>query len=223
MNTKDFNASQFGDNLLGGLAILFTVPFSWLLRPWYAKWGASPEERVRPLPGDEIVSRPVLETTKAITIQAPPESVWPWIVQMGHGRAGLYSYEGLENLARCGMKNGDRIVPEWQDLKVGDHIPYGPEGYPNPEVLQIDPCRSLIIGGVLTPDDPESTVTTLLMALEPRGRDASRLILRERLSYKPSFANILIWRVLTEPISFWMGRKMLMGIRQHAEAYYSEQ
>lgn len=223
MVKRRFNSNQFADNLLGGLAIFFTVLFSWLLRPWYSRWGSTQQERQMPLPGDEIVKKPVLVTDKAISIQAPPETVWPWLVQMGYGRGALYSYEGLENLAGCGMKNADRIVPEWQDLKPGDHIPYGPKGYPSPEVLAVDSCRSLVVGGVLTPEDPESTVSSQVFYLQPQGAAATRLLLRDRLSYKPVFSNILIWRIMTEPIAFWMGRKMLLGIRDRAEALHTGQ
>jgi hypothetical protein len=79
------------------------------LRPWHIRWGATDDELARPLPGDEIVPRPRKWSTRAITIDAPAEVVWPWLVQIGQGRGGLYSYDWLENLAGCDIHSADRV------------------------------------------------------------------------------------------------------------------
>ena len=89
------------------------------VRPWHVRWGATDEEVNERLPGDELVRHPNVEATHAVTIKAPAEEVWPWLVQIGQDKGGFYSYSWLENLAGCRLRNADRIVPEFQRLKVG--------------------------------------------------------------------------------------------------------
>jgi hypothetical protein len=83
-------------------------------------WGATADEATRPLPGDELLQEPDIVATRAISIAAPPSAIWPWLVQMGPGRAGAYTYDWIENLFGLNMHSADRIVPEWQRLEVGD-------------------------------------------------------------------------------------------------------
>lgn len=118
MAEKGTNLNDFVEGIEGAFLIAFALltPF---LRRWRCRWGATDEEVKRTLPGDELVPAPEWQWTHAITINAPPEQVWPWIVQMGQGRGGFYSYEALEDLVGCKIHNASRIVPEWQDLKVG--------------------------------------------------------------------------------------------------------
>jgi hypothetical protein len=164
------------------------------------------------LPGDERVPSPNLESTRAITIQAPVAEVWPWLVQMGQGRGGLYSYERLENLVGCGMHNADRIIPEHQHLEVGDKVRLSQDdGTPYFVVQAIEPGRAVILGG----DDPP---TTWGFILEPIGAFATRLIIRFRQQYEPTFGNVIGWRVFTDPITFVMERKMLQGIKVRVES-----
>lgn len=90
-------------------------------RRWQQRWGATRDEVARPMPGDGLVPRPLFNATRAVTIDAPPELVWPWIAQMGgYTRAGWYSLDRLDN---GGRRSADRIVPELQDLAVGDVMP----------------------------------------------------------------------------------------------------
>ena len=197
---------------LGAVAIATTVLASPLLRPWYSKWGATESEVEKRLPGDEQVPHPNLENTRAITIQAPMSAVWPWLVQMGQGRGGLYSYELLENLVGCGMHNADRIIPEQQQLQVGDKVRLSQDdGTPYFIVTAIEAGRSIILGG----DDPP---TTWGFILDPIDEDSTRLIIRFRQKYEPTTGNVLSWRVFTDPINFVMERKMLQGIKARAEA-----
>ena len=101
--------------LLRPLAILGALlPWAYALvvRPWHIRWGATEERIAKPLPGDELVPNPAIESTRAITVNAPVEEVWPWLAQIGQDRGGFYSYEWLENLAGCRMRNADRIHPE---------------------------------------------------------------------------------------------------------------
>lgn len=154
----------------------------------------------------------MLVSTRAITIQAPADAIWPWLVQMGQGRGGLYSYERLENLAGCDMHNADRIIPEHQHLEVGDKVRIVPEGR-NPYfvVSAIEPGRAIILGG----DDPP---TTWAFILEPIDDKTTRLLIRWRQDYEPTPGNVIGWRVFTDPITFVMERKMLQGIKARVEA-----
>ena len=107
------------EDLLGAVQVGSTLILSPVLRPWYNRWGATEADVARSLPGDELVPAPMLGYTRAITIQAPVEQVWPWLAQMGQGRGGLYSYDRLENLAGCKIHSVDHILPELQN----PHLP----------------------------------------------------------------------------------------------------
>ena len=98
-------------------------------RRWHRTWGADDREAHEPLPGDELVPEAELQTTRAITIAASPAEVWPWLVQMGQGRGGLYTYEWIENALGAQIHNLDRIDPALQALRVGDRIRLTPEVY----------------------------------------------------------------------------------------------
>ena len=196
---------------LGALAIMANIVVSSLSRPWYSKWGATESEVESSWFGDEQVPEPNLENTRAITIQAPAEAVWPWLVQMGQGRGGLYSYVRLENMAGCEMENAGRINPEHQDLEVGDQVRLAPEGRgPAFVVRAIEPGRAIILGG----DEPP---TSWGFILEPIDEYSTRLITRYRQKYERTFGNTLMWRVITDPIHFVMERKMLQGIKRRVE------
>ena len=108
-------------------------------RRWWLQWGIEPDERIKALPGDEVVADPVASETRGITIEASPEHVWPWLVQMGFGRAGWYSYDRLDQRG----KSADGIVDEWQAIKVGDIVPTHPGG--GFEVVAVEPGRSLVL------------------------------------------------------------------------------
>lgn len=203
---------------LGALSIAGTIVASPLIRPWYRKWGASAEEVTMALPGDQLVPDPRLESTRAVTIQASAAQVWPWLVQMGQGRGGLYSYERLENLVGCDMHNADAIMPDFQELNVGDQIRLGPEGYPAFEVAAIVPGIALILRGDTPNPTGEPTTWIWTFFLNPIDAHSTRLILRSRLGYEPTLGNKISWRVFTDPIAFNMEREMLTGIKRRAEA-----
>lgn len=211
-------SSRYNPSLLeegvGALTMGANLLFSPLTRAWYAAWGATAAETERSLPGDELVPNPRLTTTRAITIHAPADRVWPWLVQLGQGRGGLYSFQRLENLARCDIENLDEIRPELQDLEAGDKVRLGPEGYPYYVVRDIRPGRTLVLG---TEPDDTGTLGAWVFHLEPAGETRTRLIVRSRLAYEPTWANRLIWRAVTDPIFFVMERRMLIGIRDRAE------
>jgi hypothetical protein len=183
------------------------------LRPWHIRWGATEAEIDRLLPGDEIVPLPRKWSTRAISIEAPAEAVWPWIVQIGQGRGGLYSYDWLENLAGCNIHSADRIIPELQHLRAGDTVRLGPEGYPAYPVAAVESGRALVLGG----DDAQLGSHSWVFFLEPIDERTTRLIVRSRDSYPPTLGSFVIWRVITEPLHFVMERKMLLGIKRRAE------
>jgi len=214
---------------VGGAFLILSALLTPFLRHWRCRWGATDEEVQRTLPGDDLVPNPKWRWTHAITIGAPPERVWPWIVQMGQGRGGFYSYEALEDLVGCRIHNADRIVPEWQDLKVGDAVKLHPR-VPGLPVAILDPDRSLVLNGRmdmrtgkgfdLSAAYPERYMNMVWMwYLEPSGPEATRLLSRFGTDYNPIFANRLFYGMLfVEPIGFTMSRKMLLGIKRRAEA-----
>jgi hypothetical protein len=107
------------------IAAAVAVTYVKIWRPWELTWGATPDEVSRPLPGDDLVRRPTFSATRAISIDAPPEEIWPWLVQVGSKRAGWYSYDLLDNLGRSSAR---RIIPELQHLAPGDIVPMSPDG-----------------------------------------------------------------------------------------------
>jgi len=197
--------------IIPALIVLFVIVYILVLLPWHTHWGASAEEAAMPLPGDEMIVHPKMQSTRAITIQAPPEKVWAWVVQIGQGRGGMYSYQWLENLAGCDIHNVYEIRPELQTLQAGDKIRFGaPDGYPVLPVVTVDKPHVLILGGA-----PEGSWAIYLEAID--GGTATRLISRQRNDYEPGIGNFIIWRVMTEPISFIMEQKMLREFKDLAE------
>lgn len=189
-------------------AIASTVIAAYLrfFRPWQLSWGATADEVGRTLPGDEVVSDPTFDATRAITIAATPEQIWPWLLQVGVKRAGWYSYDLLDNLGR---RSSREIIPELQHVAVGDVVPLSPDGLQGMHVLALDLPRSMMWGTL--PD------TTWLWFLEPRADGTTRLITRIRSHYRwlsPSIA----FSLLVEFADVWMIRKMLLNLRGHAEA-----
>jgi len=198
------------------IVIVLLIVYPLAIRPWQAQWGATSREIRTMLPGDELVPRPDFMSTRAITIFANPEEVWPWLVQMGQGRGGLYSYESLENLFGCDIHNADAILPEYQQLETGDTIRLGPEGYPYFLVYQILPNEAL----VLTTDAIAASNGyrgCWIFALYPVENNITRLLIRSRSEYKFTIPNFFMWRGVVEPAQFIMERGMLKGIKQRVE------
>ncbi len=210
MTNSKYNPTLVEEGL-GAAAIALTVLASPLLRPWYSRWGATKSEINNSLPGDEFIPEPNMVNTRAITIAAPAKAVWPWLVQMGQGRGGLYSYERLENLVGCDMHNAERILPEYQELMVGDmvRLSKGDEG-PHFVVTAVYPNRAIILGG----DNPP---TSWAFILEPLDENRTRLLIRYREDFEPTLGNIIMWRGFVDPIHFVMERKMLQGIKLRVE------
>jgi hypothetical protein len=135
---------------VAGIGVSYAA-LSLVARRWHRTWGATAEEIARTLPGDELISTSDFQTTRAIDVNADRGAVWPWLVQMGQGRGGLYTYEWVENLLGAKIHNLDYIDPELQHLAVGDHIRLTPDVYlgriPGQfyRVVEIHPKRALVM------------------------------------------------------------------------------
>lgn len=229
MSNKRFQI--LGEGILGASFGAFLILLSPLLRAWYCAWGSTPGEVERIYPGDEFVPHPKSELTCAITINAPPSAIFPWFVQLGCGRGGWYAYDLLDN---GGMASADRILPEYQTLKVGDMVsavPNGTFGFP---VARIEPDRVLSLAGTLDtrtgkPADPNDSKLEAYFSgdqtyfIDPLDTAHSRLIFRMRTDWNGSLLNNLIYRAILEPVSFVMARKMLLNIKLRAESLASAQ
>jgi hypothetical protein len=192
---------------LGAVTIGIGAVVHALLREPMLGWGATRAEMTNPMPGDDLVPRAELVVTRAITIAAPPEAVWPWLAQVGIGRAGGYTYDWLERLAGLDVTSADRIIEELQDLDVGDVIPLDNDGT-GLRVMLIDPAH------VLATRNDEGT-WSWTWTLEPL-LDQTRLVSRTRMAFT-SLANRVGTQVLMLPASLVMERKMLLGLRERTE------
>lgn len=204
------------EDLGAALAMAGFLATSPVTRTWYRRWGAGDAEVQAHLPGDEIVPQPKMEVTRAITVQAPVEKVWAWLVQIGQERAGLYSYERLENLARCQIKNGDQIVPEWQNLQPGDNIRLGPVGYPLFRVVALEKEKYLVMQACDPVNEQPGPASWMFMTSRLKN-GGTRLITRSRNGAEWTFANRLMWSGVVDPLHFVMERRMLIGIKRRAE------
>jgi hypothetical protein len=172
-------------------------------------WGARDGEVSAKLPGDELLPDASLVSTRAITIDAPPDAIWPWLVQMGSGRAGAYTYDWIENLFGLNMHSADEILPRFQDIKVGDELPMGPDG-PAMRVEVLEPEQTLAVRLA------DGNWVWIFALLPEDG--ATRLISRNRIDTArlPALTRAL-YPLFMEPGSLVMERKMLRGIKARAE------
>ncbi len=173
----------------------------------YAGWGrramrdlgATPEERVMPLPGDELVPGPAMQNTRAVTVDAPPPEVWPWLAQIGQDRGGFYSLTWAENLAGCRMRNADRVHPGWGHRAVG-------------ETVLLHPARGLEVGRF---DPPEVLALrgwgAFVLRPAPGGR--TRLLARSRVPRGPGVVPYVLLIEIPHAVMEWA---MLRGIRRRA-------
>lgn len=113
---------------VGALALVMAA-YVFVARPWAMNRGSTAAERARAMPGDELDPNPTFLANRAITIDATPEQIWPWLIQIGYTRAGFYGYDMLENVGSPrGIRSATTILPEFQNFKVGDPIPISPAG-----------------------------------------------------------------------------------------------
>jgi hypothetical protein len=188
-----------------------------IVRPWYLRWGATDEEVARAMPLDERVPSPRLASTMAITIDAPPERIWPWLAQMGEGeRAGYYSFEPVERALGLEVANSWRILPEHQRLAVGEAI----DRAGTMTVLAVEPNRHLVLG----PPTTDPVAATWAFALYPLNAGRTRLVTRARGAWSWTAmlrdTPVYTWPfyLLLEPGAFVMEWRMLRGIKARAES-----
>jgi len=193
-----------------------------LLRSRYKNWGTTRDERHAHLTGDDLVDDPADQVTRAVTIAASAAEVWRWLVQIGKGRGGMYSYDWLENAIGLDIHSSDEIRDEWQHLVPGDRIVLVPAGWPGMKagyslpVAQVE-CGRAIVLRQAPPEHPWNAVWSF--AISPQGPDRCRLISRSRTKRIAGVLGTLQW-VATEmmdPITMVMTRKMLLGIKERAE------
>ncbi len=193
-----------------------------LVRAWYLRWGATDDEVLRHMPLDGHVPRPRLDSTMAITIDAPPERIWPWLAQMGDApRAGYYSYAWIERLLGMDIENSQRILPQYQHLRVGDAI----DRAGTMTVLAVEPSRHLVLG---PPESVDTVAASWAFALYPVDAHRTRLVTRVHGAW--SYLRMLrdtpptAWPfyLLIEPGAFLMEWKMLREIKARAEQYQGE-
>jgi hypothetical protein len=193
------------------LTLVLAVLAAWasrvVLRDRVLTWGATPAEATAALPGDELLEDAAMVSTRAVTIDAPAAAVWPWLVQMGVGRGGAYTYDWIERGLGLDMRSADRVIPELQDVHVGDVLPMAP-GSPGLRVEIADPCHAF----ALRSEDGRWVWSFVLD--ESDGR--TRLISRNRAP-SPTGPGAWIGMLIMEPGSLVMERKMLLGIKRRAE------
>jgi len=189
------------------LALLYWFP----LRRWMGRWGTTPSDLTRAMAGDGLIGDPTFAYTMAATVNARPEHIWPWLVQMGYQRGGLYSYDWLGRLfGFLDRPSATRILPEFQQLAVGDTIPLPRgQGYP---VAAIEPGRSL----VLDVRDMWGFDWVWQFGLYPVDEEQTRLVSRSQVRPQSAWAWLFSVLVL-EPAAFLMTQRMLLGLKQRAE------
>ena len=183
---------------LGVLAAVYLAK----VRPWYRRWGATDDEVQRQMPGDDLIEA-AGGATRAISINANPNEVWPWLVQLGYGKAGWYSYDWIDNDFK---RSADRILPEHQSLEAGDTILMAPAM--GLKVKSVDPTRSIV-------STLEDGSTSWCLAVYCDG-EGSRLVSRWR-AREATFPASLLSALLIEPGTFVMEQKMLRTIRKRVE------
>jgi len=192
-----------------GAPLLAAAAWAYLLvlRRWHLRWGATDEELERPMPADELVPHPHLNTTRAVTIQAPPEAVWPWLVQMGYQRGGWYSYDWLDNFR---VPSARRVIPALQNLKVGDQLAPVPGGF---TVSALEPPRSMVL---VSRNDKGRITVSWSFLLEPLSGGRSRFIERIRGVYDFNLMGLLMY-LAVEPADFVMMRKQMLNLKRRVE------
>jgi hypothetical protein len=225
--------------LMASAGVASAVAWKKIVEPWWSTWGVDPVVAERPLPGDDLVGPAARRDTRVIEVAAPPSAVWPWLLQMGYGRGGWYSYDAVDMRGA----SADRIVPEWQSLSVGDVVPTHPGG--GFEVKQLDPDRSLVLyfdgtlvrqqaeatreaavpanlrasGAFLGAAQPADFAVSWAFVLEPTSNGHTLLI--ERLQLEPRGDATPLTQLVGPFLGFGvflMVRRQLLGLRDRAEA-----
>jgi hypothetical protein len=207
---------------VGGVAVMLAAFLSPLLRRPRLHWGVDEATANRSYPGDDLVSEPRWGWTHGVEIAAPAAKVWPWIAQIGVDRGGFYSYQWLENIIGCNVRNAETIHPEWQ-AQVGQPLTLHPNpNAPRLEIVAVEPERYLLAqgrvdAGARAAGKPWADVTWLFF-VEPLDRGRCRLISRYRVACSEELRTRLAFGpTLIEPVGFAMDRRMLLGVKERAE------
>jgi hypothetical protein len=191
-------------------ALLYWFP----MRRWMSRWGTIPSDLARVMAGDSLLVNPTYSGTMAVVVDAPPECVWPWLVQMGYRRGGLYSYDWLDRLfGYLDRPSATHVLPEFQRLAVGDEIPLG-RG-PSWPVAVMEPNRALVL-------DMRNMGTldwVWQFGLYPIDEHRTRFVSRSRVRARSVGARLLTYAI--EPPGFVMTRRMLLGVKARAEALHA--
>ena len=189
------------------LSLLYWFP----IRRRMNRWGATPSDLTRVMAGDALLENPTYSGTMAVIVNAPPEYLWPWLVQIGYQRGGLYSYDWLDRLfGYLDRPSATRILPEFQNLAVGDRIPLG-RG-PSWPVAAIEPNRAL----VLDMRNLADFEWVWQFGLYPVDEHRTQLVSRSRVRTRSTWARLATYAI--EPAGFLMTRRMLLGLKHRAEA-----
>lgn len=210
-----------------GTAAAIGAAYHFLARPRLLTWGTTPEEAAMPLPGDEIKQPVFMRSTMAVTIDAPPEGIWPWLVQMGWQRGGFYSYNLIEQACGLDLHNADRIVPVLQHLKVGDPLfmshPRLDAIFPETRVETLEENRALVLA-ILPPKNAGLTEPggAWSFVLQPIDERRTRVLVRLQVALAPQgfgrrmFGRFLFYSFM-EPSHFIMQRGGLLGLKARVE------
>ena len=215
------------------LVVVFSVftSFWMVIKQWVKAWTANADEAEKPLAGDDIIENPKIRMTNAVSIQATPEHIWQWLVQMGAERAGWYSYDELDNE---GVPSAEEILPEYQDLEEGDVVKALPNTEGGFKVVKIRKPFELVYttftplhfdksGERTTPEEPYYWRTTWAFVLSESSEDVTRLLVRARVSYNLPDWIVPIAQLLAYPVHFIMQQRQLANIRNRAEAFYADE
>lgn len=200
------------------LAATVVALYRIVARPRLRGWAATDEEAALILPGDELVAEPASQVTRAITIDAPVEEVWPWVVQLGADRGGFYSYDLLEDLFGLGIHSAHDIVADWQQRAVGDFVAANRAGTGGWYVGLVEPGAVLALllanpaeGRPARRDEGLRWEFLWTFALRATAEGRGRLLVRERTAFASAATRWLLAPI--RPVSFVMTRRMLLGIR----------
>ena len=201
--------------LLATLSLVVLAMAAYLLwaRPYQLTWGATSDEISRAMPGDELAANPRFLATRAITIDAPPEQIWPWLIQMGYGRAGYYGMDILENAGSPrGLHSAEQILPEFQDFKVGDPVPIS--SVAQMKFYAIQPGQYMIWRG-----NEEGASGGFTWALYPIDASHTRLVNRIRWSHHWTQPGLLALDLFTEFTDHIAVREILQGVKGRVEGH----
>jgi hypothetical protein len=201
----------------GNMVFALTTPF---LRDARSHWGLDAAAAGRAYPGDQLVPSPSWSWTHAVEIEATPASIWPWLAQIGANKAGFYSYQWLENLSGCDLRNSETVHPEWA-VEAGDGLVLHPN---MPPLAVVAAERGAWFVAHAAPDEAARkegrpwVEASWLFHLEPLGARLTRLVSRFRANCSDDLRTRLAFGpALVEPIGFAMDRRMLLTLKELAE------